>query len=46
MSAVTREEIAALTPRDWFAARPRARGSPGSEVPPSEGSLPGGNDTG
>lgn len=48
---LTREQLVALTPRDWFAARQRARpaevgAKPGSEVPPQIGPSPRGHDTG
>lgn len=43
---LTREEIVALTPRDWVAARARARAAPGSEVPPSGAPPPPRTDTG
>lgn len=48
---LTREEIAALTPRDWFAARQQERArtraeGPGSKVPPSGAPPPDGVDTG
>ena len=47
---LTRDELVALTPRDWFAARQRARVSesrhPGSEVPPSADTPTDGVDSG
>lgn len=43
---LTREEIVALTPRDWVAARVRARAAPGSEVPNSGAQTPPRPDTG